>query len=240
MRTLVIIPTYNEKENIAILIEKILSSLKSSNVLVVDDNSPDKTSEIVQSLIKKFPRRVYLIKRAGKLGLGTAYIEGFKWAIKYKYDLVIQMDADFSHNPGYLKRLVFEAKKYDLVLGSRYVKNGGTKNWGIIRRYISKGGNIYASLLLNLPVKDATGGFKCFNRKVLELIDLDSVKSNGYCFQIETTYRSYLKGFKIKEIPIIFEDRRVGKSKMSKKIVLEALLKVPAMRSLKRELNKND
>ena len=234
MKTLVIIPTYNEKENIASLIEIILNSNKSTHILVVDDNSPDKTSEIVQELIKEFPKRVYLIKRSGKLGLGTAYIEGFKWAIYHKYDLIIQMDADFSHNPNYIKKLIFESKKYDLILGSRYVKNGGTKNWGIIRRYVSKGGNIYASLLLSLPVKDATGGFKCFHRKVLESIDLDSIKSNGYCFQIETTYRSHLKGFNIKEIPIIFEDRRVGKSKMSKKIVFEALIKVPAMRFIKK------
>ncbi|MGV8142503.1 MAG: polyprenol monophosphomannose synthase [Candidatus Pacearchaeota archaeon] len=234
MKNLVIIPTYNEKENIREIVKAIISSSNELSILVVDDNSPDKTSEIVGELIKEYPKRVYLIKRAGKLGLGTAYIEGFKWAIIHKYDLIIQMDADFSHNPNYVKKLVSEAKKYDLVLGSRYVSGGGTKNWGIIRRYISKGGNIYASLLLNLPVKDATGGFKCFRRSVLESIDLDSVKSNGYCFQIETTYRSHLKGFKIKEIPIIFEDRRVGKSKMSKKIVFEALIKVPAMRSLKK------
>src|SRR3989344_8015052 len=181
MKALVIIPTYNERENISNLAEAVLKKDPRLNILVVDDNSPDKTYEIVMALSKKYSNKIFLIKRSGKLGLGTAYIEGFKWAIAHKYEYVLQMDADFSHSPDYIPLMLDKIKKCDLVIGSRYVKDGGTKNWGTIRKIISRAGSIYARSLLNLKIRDLTGGFKCFRRKVLENIDLNSIKSNGYC-----------------------------------------------------------
>lgn len=227
MTKLIIIPTYNERENIVDLIDEIYNIIDDMHILIVDDNSPDKTYQIIENLIEnKYQGRLFLKKRKGKLGLGTAYIEGFQWALTRNYDYIFEMDADFSHHPRYLPDFIRELKKYDLVLGSRYVQGGGVKNWGPLRKFISRGGSFYARTILSLPFNDLTGGFKAFRREVLEDIDLNNVKSNGYAFQIEITYRAYLKGYRIKEIPIIFEDRTLGQSKMSKKIFMEAILMV--------------
>lgn len=228
---LVVIPTYNEIANIKTIVQQVLA-YDWLHVLVVDDNSPDGTAKAVQELIDtEFADRLFLHKRAGKLGLGTAYLEGFSWALKKDYEAVLEMDADFSHNPKYLPafRQAF-ANGTDLVLGSRYVNGGGVKNWGLIRKFISRGGSLYARTILGLNIRDLTGGFKCFRRQVLESLDFDSVKSNGYSFQIELTYRTWQKGFKIVEVPIIFEDRTLGASKMSRKIFLEAIIMVWKMR----------
>lgn len=232
MKKLIIIATYNEKDNIEKMLMDVFASVPDVNILVIDDNSPDKTHEIVERLItERYPAQLHLMKRAGKLGLGTAYIAGFNWGLERDYDVIGHMDADFSHNPKYLPSM-FEAlaNGYDLVLGSRYVKGGGVVNWGLKRKIISRGGSLYAKIILGLPFNDLTGGFKCFNRKVLETIGINELKSTGYSFQIETTYKTYLNGFKIKEIPIIFEDRILGQSKMSGSIFKEALLMVLRMR----------
>lgn len=228
---LVVIPTYNELANIESIVKSVLA-YDWLHVLVVDDNSPDGTANIVTNLIEKdFSGRLFLHKRSGKLGLGTAYLEGFAWALQRDYEAIFEMDADFSHNPKYLpafKKAIENGA--DLVLGSRYVKDGGVKNWGVFRKIISRGGSLYARTILGLSIRDLTGGFKCFRRSVLESIDFSDVKSNGYSFQIELTYSSWKKGFKIVEIPIIFEDRTLGASKMSKKIFLEAIIMVWKMR----------
>lgn len=237
MKTLIIIPTYNERDNIEKLLEEIYKYQPEVNILIVDDNSPDKTYQLVEELSEnKYQDKLFLLKRAGKLGLGTAYIEGFKWALARDYAYVMEMDADFSHNPLYLQDFLREIKHYDLVLGSRYVPGGGVKNWGVTRKFISRGGSIYSKTILGLPFNDLTGGYKCFRREVLEAINLDEIKSNGYSFQIEMTFRAYLKGFRIKETPIVFEDRTLGKSKMSKKIFLEAVVMVWRLRGLRNEL----
>lgn len=237
MKSLIIIPTYNERENIVMLLPQIYKVNSELHVLVVDDNSPDKTYEVIEDLINStYQGKLFLIRRAGKLGLGTAYIEGFKWALARDYDYIFEMDADFSHNPIYLKDFLQKIKTSDLVLGSRYVKGGGVKNWDLLRRIISRGGSLYSKTILGLPFNDLTGGYKCFSRKVLENINLDDIKANGYSFQIEMTYRAFLKGFKISETPIIFEDRTVGNSKMSKKIFLEAVFMVIRLRLEKKKL----
>ncbi len=228
---LIIIPTYNESDNIEKLLDLISRTDPAAHVLIVDDNSPDRTYEIVERLMHtSYPGRLFLLKRAGKLGLGTAYIAGFKWALARDYDYIFEMDADFSHDPKYLPAFLAAIEKNDLVLGSRYVPGGGVKNWGLLRKFISRGGSLYARTILGLSLRDLTGGFKCFRRQVLEAIDLDSVKSNGYSFQIEMTYRARCKGFRICETPIVFEDRTAGKSKMSRKIFLEAVLMVWKLR----------
>jgi dolichol-phosphate mannosyltransferase len=225
----VVVPTYNERENIGGLIEQILA-LPRFRVLVVDDNSPDGTAEIVAEYARR-DSRVALLKRAGKLGLGTAYIAGFRCALDEGAQFIYEMDADFSHDPIYLPKLLEAAEQgYDLVLGSRYIDGGGTTDWGWIRKIISRGGNLYARILLGLPVSDATGGFRCYRRNVLETIDLGAIRSNGYSFQIEMVYRALQHGFKVGEIPIVFPDRRVGHSKMSRRIVVEALLTVLRLR----------
>lgn len=232
MNDLIIIPTYNEKENLGPLLEAIYGIRPDIHVLVVDDNSPDGTGQLVADWAEtpQYEGRLFLLRRAGKLGLGTAYIAGFRWALARSYRRILEMDADFSHNPRYLPDLLAVAEEADLVLGSRYVPGGGVKNWGFWRRFLSRGGSLYARVLLGLPYQDLTGGFKCFRREVLETLDLGAVRSNGYSFQIELTYRAHCKGFKIKEVPIIFEDREVGKSKMSKNIFLEAVLMVWKLR----------
>lgn len=231
MRTLILVATYNERENIEPLLKEIFTTEPSVNVLVIDDNSPDKTFEVVEDLRDTlYKDKLFLLKRAGKLGLGTAYVAGYKWAIQNNYDLVMQMDADFSHHPKYIPQFLKTIENSDLVLGSRYIKGGGVLNWGLGRKIISMGGSLYARTILGLPFKDLTGGFKCFRIEVLKAIDIDSLKSNGYSFQIETTYKTFKKKFRIKEIPIIFEDRRVGQSKMSSKIFLEALMMVIKLR----------
>jgi dolichol-phosphate mannosyltransferase len=229
-RALVIVPTYNERFNIARLIPAILAQDPSLEVLVVDDGSPDGTGAIVDGIAAN-NARVHVIHRAEKLGLGTAYIAGFGWALERKYDLVFEMDADFSHNPERLPEFLAAIKEADVVLGSRY-QDGHVNvvNWPMSRLFLSYGANIYARAVTGLPIFDTTGGFKCFRRNVLESIDLNSVKSNGYAFQIEMSYRAWKRGFNLFEIPIIFVDRAEGVSKMSKKIVREAIWMVWRLR----------
>ena len=225
----VVIPTYNERENISPLLPQILAQPRF-RVLVVDDNSPDGTAEVVAGIAAAEPR-VGLLSRSGKLGLGTAYIAGFRRALAEGAAYICEMDADFSHDPGYLPALLEAAEtRYDLALGSRYVHGGGTTDWGLLRKIISLGGNLYARSILGLPVMDATGGFRCYRRQVLEAINLDDIHSNGYSFQIELVYRALRAGFRIGEVPIIFPDRRVGQSKMSRRIVIEALVTVWRLR----------
>ena len=227
-----IIPTYNERGNIARLIAMIFNAIPKAHILIIDDNSPDGTDKLIESLIKsKYLDRLFLYKRAGKFGLGTAYIEGFKWALTRNYTRVIQMDADFSHDPKYLP-ILYETNA-DLVIGSRYVKGGGVKNWSRLREFISRGGSWYARQWLDMDIRDLTGGFKCWKRSLLEKIDLNIIKSNGYCFQIEMNYMASLLGAKIVEVPIVFVDRVEGHSKMSKKIALEAMWMVPKLKNYK-------
>jgi dolichol-phosphate mannosyltransferase len=229
-RALVIVPTYNERFNIARLIPAILAQDASLEVLVVDDGSPDGTGEIVDAIAAN-NSRVHIIHRESKLGLGTAYLAGFRWALERKYDLVFEMDADFSHNPERLPEFLEAIKDADLVLGSRY-QDGHVNvvNWPMSRLFLSYSANIYARAITGLPIFDTTGGFKCFRRNVLESIDLSSVKSNGYAFQIEMSYRVWKRGFRLVEIPIIFVDRAEGVSKMSKRIMREAIWMVWRLR----------
>lgn len=229
---LVIIPTYNEKENIDAIVRAVLEQKLSLHVLVADDSSPDGTGKIVEGLMSEFPGHVHLLTRMKKEGLGRAYIAGFKWGLEKGYTHLIEMDADFSHRPVDLALHVNNWNEYDFVIGSRYVAGGGTVDWGLMRKIISRGGSLYSRIILGYPINDWTGGFNSWRRDVLERIDLDSVTSNGYSFQIELKYKASRKGFKCKEVPIIFEDRRVGKSKMSMKIVLEAFYKVWQIRWL--------
>jgi dolichol-phosphate mannosyltransferase len=228
-RALVCLPTYQERDNVEPITAAILQATPDVDVLVIDDNSPDGTGQIADAIAAREPR-VHVLHRAGKEGLGKAYLAGFAWALARGYALVLEMDADFSHNPKYLPRMLELAKDADLVLGSRNVKGGGTVNWGIGRKILSRGGSFYARTILGLSVRDLTGGFKCFHREVLEAIDLATVECSGYAFQIELTYRAVKKGFRVTELPIVFEDRRVGQSKMSRRIVLEAIAKVWSIR----------
>lgn len=223
---LVIIPTYNEKENIEAVIRAILNQKLDIDILVVDDNSPDGTGAIVQSLMAAFPGQVNLLTRQKKEGLGRAYIAGFKWGLEKNYQHLIEMDADFSHRPIDILKHVNEWGRIDFTVGSRYVPGGETVNWGLMRKFISRGGSLYSRIILGYPINDWTGGFNCWKRDVLIGINLDSVTSNGYSFQIELKYKASKQNFTCKEVPIVFEDRRVGKSKMSMKIVLEAFYKV--------------
>ena len=235
---IVIIPTYNEIENIEMIIEKIFALKLPLEILVVDDNSPDKTYEKVQELIDlTYPDRLHLIVREKKEGLGKAYISGFKWALanEKRYDFIIEMDADLSHNPKYLPRFVEEIENYDLIIGSRYVDGGGATNWPLFRKAISYGGSFYSRMILGVTIMDITGGFKCFRREVLEAINLDNVITTGYAFQIEMNYKATLKNFRIKEVPIVFEERIAGKSKMTKKVFVEALGKVITLRMNKQK-----
>lgn len=229
-RSVVIVPTYNERENIARLIDLVLKQDPRLDVLVVDDGSPDGTGRIVDTLAEVEPR-VFILHRESKLGLGTAYVAGFKWALARGYELICEMDADFSHDPGHLPQFLAAARNADVVLGSRY-QNGRVTvvNWPISRLILSYSANLYARAVTGLPLFDATGGFKCFRRSVLESIDLDEVKSNGYAFQIEMSFRAWRKGFRIVEIPIVFTDRTEGQSKMSKRIVREAVWMVWRLR----------
>jgi dolichol-phosphate mannosyltransferase len=222
LRVLVVLPTYNERENIAAVVAAVLAQGEPFNVLVVDDGSPDGTGQIAEELKRQHPGRVDVLHRAGKQGLGTAYLAGFRYALARDYTHVQEMDCDFSHDPAMLPKFVAAAAEADLVLGSRNIPGGATPDWTLLRRVISRGGSLYARLILGVPVQDLTGGFKLFRREVLEALDLDSIRSNGYSFQIELSYRAWQMGFRIKEIPIVFMDRRVGKSKMSSRIVLEA------------------
>ncbi len=229
MKALVIIPTYNERENIEAIVPIVLEKNPSIHVLIVDDNSPDGTGQIADSMSEK-NQRIFVIHRESKSGLGTAYITGFKYALKKGYDLIFEMDCDFSHDPKYIPEFLNAIQEADLVLGSRYKSGVNVINWSMGRLLLSYYANLYSRIVTGLPVKDATGGFKCFRRQVLEAIQLDRVKSNGYSFQIEMSFRAWKKGFRIKEIPIVFEDRKVGQSKMSKKIVREAIWMVWRLR----------
>ena len=229
MKILIIIPTYNESKTILNIIRIIFNLNKDYNILIVDDNSPDLTSEIIAKAQNKFPN-LYLITRKNKRGLGTAYCEGFKWAIDNDYNKVVQIDADLSHNPKDIPILLKESDFFDLVIGSRYVGSINVINWPLSRLILSYFANIYSKLITGLPIKDSTGGFKCFNIKVLKSIDFNKIKSNGYSFQIEMNFLTWIKKFEIKEIPIIFNDRTVGESKMSRKIIFEAIYMVPFLR----------
>lgn len=227
-RILVVVPTYNERLNIEALMRQIFKVCPEVEVLTVDDNSPDKTGELLDKLIVDdvFSGKLHVLHRAGKLGLGTAYIEGFDWGIKHNYDTFISMDADFSHNPNYLPEMVKQLQNADLVIGSRYVKGGGVEDWPLLRQFISRGGNIYAQCVLFSGVHDLTGGFNGYHAEWLKRINFEKVASKGYCFQIEMKFRHILGGAKIKEFPIIFTDRIMGKSKMNSHIFKEAVLNV--------------
>ena len=232
MEKLVIIPTYNEKENIEAILQAIYDLQQNFHVLIIDDNSPDGTANIVRQLQPKFNNTVFLEERKGKLGLGTAYIHGFKWATSRGYEFIFEMDADFSHNPADLPRLYDACKNQgaDLAIGSRYVKGGGVKNWPWDRIALSRGGSIYTLLILWMPVQDPTAGFVCYKKEVLETINLDEIHFVGYAFQIEMKFAAWKLGFRIKEVPIQFEDRKYGESKMSKGIVKEGILGVLKLR----------
>jgi dolichol-phosphate mannosyltransferase len=231
-RALVIVPTYNESENLPRLIPSVLSRDPRIEVLVVDDASPDGTGRIADGIAAAEPR-VHVLHRAGKLGLGTAYLDGFRWGIERGYDVLFEMDADFSHDPAHLPQFMEAIERYDVVLGSRYLHGRVTVvNWPIGRLLLSYAANVYARWVTGLPIADATGGFKAFRRPVLEAIDLARVESNGYAFQIEMSFRAWKKGFRLGEIPIMFVDRDLGESKMSKKIVREAVWRVWRLRFL--------
>jgi len=229
MKTLVISPTYNEIKNIELLVKAILDSYPDFELLIVDDNSPDGTSDKVKTLQKTY-KNLHLEIRQKKSGLGTAYIHGFQWALARDYDKVVQMDADLSHNPEDVSMMVDHLDNYDLVIGSRYVKGISVVNWPLRRLMLSYGANTYSRIITGMPIMDGTGGFKAWKAKVLRNINLDSVKSQGYSFQIEMNFRTWLKKYKIKETPIIFSDRTIGQSKMSKAIVYEAIFMVWKLR----------
>lgn len=231
MKTLIIIPTYNENKNIQPLVNEILAIESRIEILVVDDNSPDGTGEIAQKLSEQF-QRVHVLHRTKKMGLGSAYIAGFKYALSKDYDLIFEMDADFSHDPKYLPDFLEKIQEYDVVIGSRYVKGVNVVNWPMHRLLLSYCANIYARAVTGLPIKDATGGYKCFRRKVLEALDLDNLSAKGYGFQIEITFKCWRKGFSLSEIPIIFVERSAGKTKMSRAIILEAIWVVWKLRLL--------
>jgi dolichol-phosphate mannosyltransferase len=226
----VILPTYNEAENLERIVAAILEHLPASRrVLIVDDNSPDGTGAIADRLADA-DESIAVLHRELKEGLGPAYLAGFRVALDGGAERIIEMDADFSHDPSYLPRLIEATERADLAIGSRYVPGGGITDWGPMRRFISRGGSAYARVALGLPIKDLTGGFKCFRRIVLETIDLETIEARGYAFQVETTYRAIKSGFRVVEVPITFKDRADGTSKMSKAIVAEAMWRVPAMR----------
>ena len=221
-RCLVVIPTFNEADNVPQLLPTVLKLGEEFNILIVDDGSPDGTAKLVKEM-QKTEGRIHLIERVGKMGLGTAYVAGFKYAIANGFDYVFEMDADFSHDPAELPRMLQKAEEYDLVIGSRYIQGVNVVNWPMKRLLLSYFANIYTRVITGMPVRDATGGYKCFRRPVLESIDLDAIHSNGYAFQIEMNFKTWRKGFRICEIPIVFVDRRIGVSKMSKSIVYEAV-----------------
>ncbi len=229
-KALVIIPTYNEKENVGGIVPAVLAQSPSVEVLIVDDGSPDGTGDIVAEM-SKTELRIHLLRRAGKMGLGTAYIAGFKWGLERGFDCLMEMDADFSHDPKEIPNFLKAIEDADLVLGSRYKDGIRVVNWPLNRLVLSKGASLYVRIITGLPVMDPTGGFKCFRRRVLESMELDKVRSNGYAFQVEMTYKAWMQGFRVVEIPITFTDRYAGKSKMSGNIVREALWMVWAMAS---------
>lgn len=239
MKTLIVIPTYNEAENILVMLRSIFESVGAAHpgveVLVVDDGSPDGTGQMVLKESQSNPR-VHVLSRSGKMGLGSAYVAGFRWGFERKFEQFIQMDADFSHHPRYLATMLKTLKNSDVAVGSRYVEGGGTLNWGLGRKILSRGGSIYSRMILGAPLRDFTGGFIGWSSKVLDSVNIGTLRSDGYSFQIELKYRAFLRGAKITEFPIIFEDRKVGKSKMSQKIIFEALARVWGFRFRAREL----
>jgi dolichol-phosphate mannosyltransferase len=228
VKSLVIIPTYNEKGNIINLIREILEFNNETEILIIDDNSPDGTGTIADELAARHSE-IHVLHRKGKRGLGTAYVEGFKYALTRGADYIFEMDSDFSHHPRYLPQFLETIQQCDLVLGSRYARTGRVINRGLGRLLLSKMAAAYVRLIMGLPVTDAAGGFKCFKKKVLCSMDLNKIRSNGYSFQIEMNYKVYKKGFTIKEIPIVFEERKAGESKMNKKVIFEALWIVPIL-----------
>jgi dolichol-phosphate mannosyltransferase len=232
LEKLVIIPTYNERENIGPILKAIFNLQQDFHVLVIDDGSPDGTADIIRQLQPQFNNTVFLEERKGKLGLGTAYIHGFKWGIRKGYNYIFEMDADFSHNPSDLPRLYNACKNEgaDVAIGSRYVKGGGIRNWPWDRIFLSKGGSLYTRIILWMPVHDQTAGFMCYRREVLEAMNLEEIHFVGYAFQIEMKFVAWKLGFRLKEVPIQFEDRKFGESKMSKSIVKEGILGVLKLR----------
>ncbi|MDP6400508.1 MAG: polyprenol monophosphomannose synthase [Candidatus Marinimicrobia bacterium] len=229
MKTLIISPTYNEKKNIKALVAQVLNHNLDYHLLIIDDNSPDGTASAVKELQTEYTN-LHLEERPGKAGLGTAYIYGFKWALERDYEAVVQMDADLSHDPGDVLRLVKQLEAHDLVIGSRYIHGVSVVNWPIRRLILSYGANLYSSIVTGMPLKDSTGGFKAWRREVLETVQLDQVRSQGYSFQIEMNFRTWRRGFTIIEEPIIFTDRTIGESKMSKTIMYEAIWMVWRLR----------
>jgi dolichol-phosphate mannosyltransferase len=238
LKFLIVIPTYNEIQNLRGLVESVFQVVDSKaklfgvervELLVVDDNSPDGTGGLADELAKK-DSRVSVLHRQQKSGLGKAYVAGFAWGLDRGFDAICEMDADYSHNPNYLPEFWRLLKTHDVVVGSRYVSGGGVRNWGLGRKVISRGGSLYARTILGMPLQDMTGGFNAWRRKVLETVDISNLRSEGYAFQIELKWRAWKKGFKLVEFPILFEDRFAGKSKMSKRIVLEAMMRVAGMR----------
>ena len=229
MRSLIVIPTYNERENIAGLIDDVLRFVPATDLLIIDDNSPDGTGQVVDEISARLPQ-VHALHRPGKLGLGTAYVRGFQYAIEQDYDFVFEMDADYSHDPKYLPDFFATAEQADLVIGSRYVQGGGTPNWSALRKFISGGGNTFARFMLGIPTHDCTSGYRCYRTAALRTIDLGLVRAQGYAFQVEMAYLFWKRGYRVREVPIVFMDRRVGKSKMSRKIFIEAFRWVVATR----------
>jgi len=230
-RALIIVPTYNERENLPLLIEAVQKVVPQVDILVVDDSSPDGTGELADQMAERDPK-LHVLHRTAKEGLGRAYVSGFKWALDRGYDFIFEMDCDFSHRPEHLPEFLAKIRNADVVLGSRYIAGGGTQGWTLMRKIVSGGGNFYARTVLRLPYRDLTGGFKCFRRKVLESLDLDNLMSFGYAFQIELTTRAHRKGFRIVETPILFPDRTRGQSKMSGKIFKEAFVNVWRLRKV--------
>lgn len=224
MKSLIVIPTYNERENIAELIAHVLRIVPATDLLIVDDSSPDGTGDLVEEIAARDPR-VHVKHRSGKLGLGTAYVLGFHHAIDHGYDLVFEMDADYSHDPEYLPDF-FEkvSNQADLVIGSRYIQGGGTPDWSALRKFVSGGGNMFARLVLGIPTHDCTSGYRCYRTDKLRTLDLDQIRAQGYAFQVEMAYVFWKRKYQVREVPIIFMDRRVGKSKMSRKIFIEGFL----------------
>jgi dolichol-phosphate mannosyltransferase len=239
-KPVVIVPTYNEADNVGPLVDRIFAAVPEINVLFVDDNSKDGTRERISTLMEANPGKIHILKRAGKLGLGTAYIDGFKWALSNGFDALIEMDADHSHDPKELAVFIEKLGTYDAVIGSRYCEGGGTENWSFIRKCISVFGSFYSRSILGLTIRDLTGGFNAWRRETILAINPDLVRSEGYSFQIELKYRAHLAGKSIIESPILFSERRAGQSKMSLNIVLEAMVRVWSLRAIKSETaNKN-
>jgi len=229
-QVLVIVPTYNERDNLPNIVAAVHEHLPEADLLIVDDNSPDGTGALADELAAK-DGKLHVLHRAGKQGLGTAYVAGFKWALPRGYQFLFEMDCDFSHDPKYLPVMLDRARAgADLVLGSRYVAGGGTENWGLARQLLSRGGSLYSRTILGIRIRDVTAGFVCYRRGLLEALDLGSIRSNGYSFQIEMKYRAVRAGFRVVEVPIVFVDRRVGESKMSRRIFAEALTRVWKLR----------